>query len=92
MAKDAKAILVVDDEPKISEAVAAYLTSKGYRVLTAEGGADALALFARENISLIVLDLMMPGMSGEELCAAIRRRSRVPIIRPPGKACFSSTT
>ncbi len=80
MAKDVRAILVVDDEPMILEAVAAYLESKGHRVLTAEGGAEALTLFTRENIALVILDLMMPGMSGEETCAALRRQSRVPII------------
>ena len=86
MAKDARAILVVDDEPKIRSAVAAYLESKGHRVLTAEGGADALTLFARENVSLVILDLMMPGMSGEEVCAAIRRVSRAPIVMLTAKA------
>jgi DNA-binding response OmpR family regulator len=86
MAKDTRSILVVDDEPKILEAVAAYLESKGYRVLTAECGADALNLFARENISLVILDLMMPGMSGEDVCGAIRRQSRVPIVMLTAKA------
>ncbi len=86
MARDAQTILVVDDEPKIAEAVAAYLESKGYRVLTAEGGAEALALFARENVSLVILDLMMPGMRGEDVCGAIRRQSRVPIVMLTAKA------
>lgn len=86
MARDRRTILVVDDEPRILEAVAAYLGNQGHRVLTAEGGAEALALFARENIALVILDLMMPGMSGEELCSAIRRTSRAPIIMLTAKA------
>jgi DNA-binding response OmpR family regulator len=86
MERDARTVLVVDDEPKILEAVAAYLENKGYRVLTAEGGAEALALFARENVALVILDLMMPGMSGEEVCLSIRRQSRVPVVMLTAKA------
>jgi DNA-binding response OmpR family regulator len=81
-----KSILAVDDEPKILEAVASYLESQGYLVHTAEDGHAALEIFERENISLILLDLMMPGMSGEELCARIRKKSRVPILMLTAKA------
>lgn len=73
-------ILVVDDEPKILEVVVSYLESKGFRVFSAQGGQKALEIFDRENISLLILDLMLPDMSGEEICRAIRRKSRVPII------------
>ncbi|MDR3295938.1 MAG: response regulator transcription factor [Clostridiales Family XIII bacterium] len=77
---DKKSLLVVDDEPKITEVVSSYLESKGFAVHTAEDGRRALEIFEKENIALIILDLMMPGMSGEELCRVVRRRSRVPII------------
>ena len=73
-------ILVVDDEPMIREAVASYLEKQGYHVFPAETGKAAFEVFEREKIAFIVLDLMLPDISGEELCAEIRRRSRVPII------------
>lgn len=75
-----KNILVVDDEHKILEVVESLLRSKGYEVFTADNGTEALELFERENIALIVLDLMLPDMSGEDICRKIRRKSRVPII------------
>jgi DNA-binding response OmpR family regulator len=75
-----KNILAVDDEPKILEVVAAFLESRGFKVFSAETGKEALAVFGRENIALVLLDLMLPDVSGEEVCRAIRRQSRVPII------------
>lgn len=73
-------ILVVDDEDKIREVVQSYLESKGYKVLTAADGTTALTTFAEEDISLLLLDLMLPDISGEEVCMTIRQTSRVPII------------
>ena len=81
-----KSILVVDDEPKILEVVAALLESKGFRVFLADNGQAALDLFSRQNITLVILDLMMPGLSGEEVCAQIRKKSRVPVIMLTAKA------
>ena len=75
-----KNILVVDDEPKILDVIASFLKSKGYAVYTAENGQRALEMFERLNISLLVLDLMLPDVPGEEVCARIRKKSRVPII------------
>lgn len=80
MAKNNKNILVVDDEPKILEAISSFLKSKDFEVYTAENGYQALEIFDRINVALIVLDLMMPGLSGEEVCLAIRKKSRVPIV------------
>ena len=73
-------ILVVDDEPKIVDVVRSVLESRGYRVLTAENGRQALEVFAREQVDLILLDLMLPEISGQQVCAAIRMQSHVPII------------
>lgn len=73
-------VLVVDDEPMIRNAVASYLEKQGYRVLVADNGKDALAVFERETVTFVILDLMLPDISGEEVCAVLRRRSRVPII------------
>jgi len=76
----AKTVLAVDDEPKILEAVSSFLESKGFKVFAAATGRGALDIFERENISLVVLDLMLPDISGEEVCRAIRKNSRIPII------------
>lgn len=73
-------ILVVDDEWMIQEAVSSYLEAKGYGVRSAETGKDALQILEEQPISLVILDLMLPDISGEKLCARIRKRSRVPII------------
>lgn len=75
-----KKILVVDDEVKILEVVKALLESKGFIVYTAENADRAFEIFNNEPISLILLDLMLPGTSGEEICKTIRKKSRVPII------------
>jgi len=75
-----KKVLVVDDEVKIIEVVKSYLECKDFIVLSAENGKQALNIFESENIALIVLDLMLPDMSGEEICMEIRKKSRVPII------------
>lgn len=75
-----KKILIVDDEPKIAEVVKSYLENTGYRVSVAYSGREALEKFERENPALVVLDLMLPDMPGEEICTALRKKSRVPII------------
>ncbi len=78
--------LVVDDEPMIRQAVAALLENDGYRVLQAESGRQALGLFTAGGVSLVVLDLMLPDLSGEEVCRAIRKSSRVPVVMLTAKA------
>lgn len=75
-----KRILVVDDEQNIRDIVAAYLVKDGYEVSIAKNGLEALELFDSEVIDLVVLDLMMPLMGGEEVCRRIREHSHVPII------------
>lgn len=75
-----KTILVVDDEPMLREADASYLEQKGFRVLTAETGSQALAIFERESVHFVILDLMRPDVSGEEVCVQLRKVSRVPIL------------
>lgn len=73
-------ILVVDDEPKIVEVLKAYLEKESYEVITSYGGNEALNIFRKESPDLILLDLMLPDISGEELCKIIRLESKVPII------------
>lgn len=75
-----KKILVVDDEEKIVEVVVSYLEHNGYKVCKAYTGKEALDLFDQERPALILLDLMLPDISGEEICRTLRKKSRVPII------------
>lgn len=79
-------VLLVDDDAMIAEAVASFFEHHGFRVFTAGSGRRALDLFDRENIALVLLDLMLPDLSGEDVCRALRRRSRVPIIMLTAKA------
>lgn len=80
MNKMVKNILVVDDEPMILEVICSLLESKGYQVTSAESGKQALELFDTKNFSLVLLDLMLPDISGEEVCITLRKKSRIPII------------
>ena len=73
-------ILVVDDEKEIAELVTVYLKNEGYDVLAAGTGAQALALAEREDISLAVLDVMLPDIDGFTLCQKIREKRLWPII------------
>ncbi len=75
-----KTVLVVDDEPIVRGVVARYLEREGFRTLEAGDGETARALLERESPSLVVLDLMLPGMDGLSLCRWIRSRSDLPVI------------
>lgn len=81
-----KSVLIVDDEKKITEVMRSYFEKAGYDVEIAHSGTEAINAFERRTPSLIVLDLMMPGMSGEEVCKTIRKRSCVPIIMLTAKS------
>jgi two-component system KDP operon response regulator KdpE len=73
-------ILIVDDEPQILRVMRASLPARGYRVSTAPGGSEALDEVRKQPPDLIVLDLVMPEMSGLEVCRRVREFSSVPII------------
>ena len=73
-------VLVVEDEESFSEALSYMLRREGYEVAIAETGPDALEEFERNGADLVLLDLMLPGLSGTEVCRAIRAKSSVPII------------
>jgi len=75
-----KRVLVVDDDAKTVELVKLYLNRDGYRVLTAYDGVEALRLARESHPDLIVLDLMLPGIDGLEVCRILREESEVPII------------
>lgn len=73
-------ILIVEDEASFSEALEFLLGKEGFSVVTAENGAEALRKFDQGGIDLVLLDLMIPEVSGTEVCRQIRAKSRVPII------------
>jgi DNA-binding response OmpR family regulator len=73
-------VLVVDDEPIVRDVVVRYLRRDGYRTLEAANGTDARAILERDAPELVVLDVMLPGVDGLELCRWIRARSDVPVI------------
>ncbi len=81
-----KSILVVDDDPKIVEIVSLYLKREGYRVLAAYDGNQALEMAREKKPDLIVLDLMLPGLDGMDVCRLVRDESDVPILMLTARA------
>jgi DNA-binding response OmpR family regulator len=79
-------ILLVDDETMISEVLEAYLVKEGYQVFKSENGLDALRKAGTVQPDLIVLDLMLPDISGEEICRLLRKESDVPILMLTAKS------
>jgi two-component system OmpR family response regulator len=79
-------ILVVEDDKKISKVVKVYLEGEGYRVVTAENGKEALDAVMKEIPSLVILDLMLPDKSGEEICQEFRDIGDFPIIMVTAKS------
>ena len=75
-----RAVLVVEDDRKIADVVRIYLERDGFRAVLAYDGHEALLLAESEQPALIVLDLLLPGLDGREVCRRIRQRSSVPII------------
>ena len=73
-------ILVIEDEPQIARLARDYLLKNGYRVLIAADGAAGLATARRESPDLVLLDLLLPGMDGREVCRRLRAESAVPIL------------
>ncbi|MBR4578343.1 MAG: response regulator transcription factor [Oscillospiraceae bacterium] len=73
-------VLICDDEPDIRSALRIYLTGEGYAVREAANGTEALDLLSREEIHLVLMDIMMPGMDGMTATAKLRQSSNVPVI------------
>jgi DNA-binding response OmpR family regulator len=73
-------VLAVDDEPRYLEIIRFNLETAGYRVASAAAGEEAIELFAAQDPDLIVLDVMLPGIDGFEVCRLVRERSSCPII------------
>ena len=78
--KDKQTILVVDDDPNIAQLVKLYLEKEGYEVNVETRGDDAVAAFQKNPPNLMLLDIMLPGMDGWQVCRAIRQTSNIPII------------
>ena len=76
----AKRILVVDDEKKIVDIVRAYLEREGFQTMAAYDGKTALDMARSQSPDLVVLDLMLPEISGLDVCRALRRESNMPVI------------
>ena len=81
-------ILVVDDEQEIADLVEIYLVSDGYKVFKASNAQDGLDILDKEDIHLCLLDIMMPGMNGLEMCKKIRETNNIPIIMLSAKSTY----
>ncbi|WP_190814135.1 response regulator transcription factor [Saccharopolyspora pogona] len=79
-AAEAGRVLVVDDDHTVRDVVRRYLERSGYEVGLAEDGETALRLFAEREPDLVVLDLMLPGIGGLEVCRRVRERGQVPVV------------
>ena len=75
-----KTVLTVDDDNAITELLAMLLRTHGYEVLTANNGEEAIKFIKEKNPHIVVLDLMMPGMDGWQVCKRVRAFSNVPIV------------
>lgn len=78
-------VLIVDDEVEIIELMEVYLLNDGYNVFKATNGLDALNIINEEKIHLVILDIMMPGMNGLQVCMKIRKEYNIPIIMVSAK-------
>ncbi|CAG7627593.1 Transcriptional regulatory protein BaeR [Paenibacillus solanacearum] len=84
-------ILLVEDEPKIREVLIAYLRNEGWNVDFTPNGLEAVEMFSNRPYDLVILDLMLEGMPGEEVCRTIRQTSTVPIVMLTSKSRESDT-
>ena len=80
MTEEAASILVVDDEQSITDFVSYSLMKEGFKVDVANNGEDALEQATRKHYDLFVLDIMLPGMDGYELCRRLRSRTTAPVL------------
>lgn len=79
-------IVVIEDDAVVAETLALYLGQAGYTVATAKNGHAGLALAVGADVALVILDLMIPGLSGQEVCQRLRSESRVPILMLTARA------
>ncbi|MFC6345956.1 response regulator transcription factor [Vagococcus carniphilus] len=79
-------ILIIEDNQSLRQMLGRFLTNEGYKVFEAESGEEGLKLFSEEVIDLVLLDIMLPGIDGFEVCQEIRKQSMVPIIMITAKS------
>lgn len=79
-------ILLIEDDPKIARVVRLYLEGAGYRIVHASTGKEGLEAFSREHPQLIILDLMLPDIPGEEICRIIKEKEDIPVIMLTAKS------
>ena len=79
-------ILVVDDEKEIRNLIEIYLKNEGYEVIKARDGEEALEILEKEDIHLIILDIMMPKIDGIEVCKRVRENLSIPILMLSAKS------
>lgn len=82
---EGKSVLIVEDEEKILDAVSSYFKSIGCNVYSVMNGSEALKIFNDKEVSFVLLDIMLPDMSGLDVCMEIRKTSRVPIVMVTAK-------
>jgi Response regulators consisting of a CheY-like receiver domain and a winged-helix DNA-binding domain len=82
-------ILIIEDEKSVSDVVKAYLEKEGYVVYSTENGLDGIEVFRKERIDLVILDLMLPDIDGEEVCKILRKISDVYIFMLTAKSTLS---
>ena len=82
-------ILIIEDEKSVSEILEAYLKKEGYGVYSTENGLEGIEVFRKEKIDLVILDLMLPDIDGEEVCKILRRISDVYIFMLTAKSTLS---
>ncbi|AQR96226.1 response regulator transcription factor [Clostridium saccharoperbutylacetonicum] len=82
-------ILIIEDEKSVSDVIKAYLEKEGYSVYSTENGLDGIEIFRKERIELVILDLMLPDIDGEEVCKIIRKISDVYIFMLTAKSTLS---
>ncbi|MFD0869948.1 sigma-54 dependent response regulator [Chlamydia abortus] len=75
-----KQVLIVDDDKEIAKLIEIYLVNEGYKVIKAHNGREALKVISTESIQLVILDVMMPGLDGLEVCRQIREKDNIPIL------------
>ncbi len=83
-------VLIVEDEKQIAKNISDYLENSGFETLITDNGASALEIFKNEKIDMLILDLMLPKVTGEEVCIEIRKTSNVPIIMLTAKVTEDS--
>ncbi|HEY5576350.1 MAG TPA: response regulator transcription factor [Clostridiaceae bacterium] len=81
-------ILIIEDEDKVSEVIKAYLQKEGFDVVTASSGLEGIGLFKKNNFQLVILDLMLPDIDGEEVCRILRNMSDVYIFMLTAKVAL----